>query len=77
MKFIVTNIISDTVFTAVLIFSTGVVPVRATVPVIQNLDEACPSQEIITNEINRLKMKRMDLITNVVTLTLDKNRTSQ
>ena len=60
-----------TQFTAVLkflFFSTGgVLPVKATVPVIQNLDEACPSQEMITNEINRLKMKIMDLIMNVVT----------
>ena len=49
----------------VFIFSTGgVLPVRATVSVIQNLDEACPSQETTTNEINKLKTKIMDLITN-------------
>ena len=62
----------------VFICSTGgVLPVRATVSVIQNLDEACPSQETTTNEINKLKTKIMDLITNVVTSTLDNNRTSQ
>ena len=47
----------------VFIFSTGgVLPVRATVPVIQNLDEACPSQETTTNEINKLKTTIVDLI---------------